>query len=261
MAYENILLEQEGPIVRIVINRPRAMNALNVVTILELIDCFESLRAKSDSVRAVILTGAGEKSFVAGADIAEIRDLDMLGGKELSARGNRLLSLIEKSPVPVIAVVGGFALGGGCEIAMACHLRIASEKAKFGQPEINLGLIPGYGGTQRLPRLIGRGRALDLLLTGRMITASEALEWGLVNQVVPPEELEGVARKTAEDIASKPARAVAAILECIHTGMQLGLDRGLQVEENLFAFCCGTDDKNEGTSAFLEKRKPEFKGR
>jgi enoyl-CoA hydratase len=257
---ENLLLERDGPIAIVTVNRPRVMNALNVATLKELRAVFEELGASPD-VRVVILTGAGEKSFVAGADIEEIRDLDMISGKEFAARGLALYSFIEKMHVPVIAAVNGYALGGGCELAMACHLRLAAETAKFGQPEINLGIIPGYGGTQRLPRLVGRARALDLLLTGRMISAPEALAWGLVNQVVPLVELLPAARKLASELASKPRLAVAAILEAVDTGLQLGLDLGLKVEEQLFTFVCGTEDKREGTGAFLEKRKPEFKGR
>ncbi|RPH95834.1 hypothetical protein EHM69_03330 [candidate division KSB1 bacterium] len=256
---ENLLLEYRNPVAVITVNRPRAMNSLTVATLHEFNSLLDELTSHSD-IRAVVLTGAGEKAFVAGADIAEIRDLGMLSGKEFAARGLALFSRIEKLRIPVIAAVNGYALGGGCELAMACHLRIVSENAKFAQPEINLGLIPGYGGTQRLPRLIGRARALDLLLTGRMIPAEEALQWGLVNAVVPQSELMTIALKLAADLAGKPRKAVEAILEAVDSGLQIGLDRGLQVEENLFSFCCGTDDKNEGTAAFLEKRTPEFKG-
>jgi enoyl-CoA hydratase len=257
---ENLLVEYDGPVAVVTINRPRALNSLNVATLLEL-DAAISELEQSEDTRAAIIAGAGEKSFVAGADIPEIRNLSLLSGKEFAARGLGIYSRIEKSKIPIIAAVNGFALGGGCELAMACHLRIAADTAKFGQPEINLGIIPGYGGTQRLPRLVGRGRALDLLLTGRMITAAEALAWGLVNAVVPQTELMITAKKLALDLAAKPKLAVAAILEAVDSGLQLGLDRGLKIEENLFTYACGTEDKNEGTSAFLEKRKPEFKGR
>jgi enoyl-CoA hydratase len=257
---EHLLLERDGAVATVTINRPRAMNALNVAAILELDVLFSDLESDA-TLGAVVLTGAGEKSFVAGADIEEIRALDLIGGKAFAARGLALYSRIEKLHVPVIAAVNGYALGGGCELAMACHLRIASETAKFGQPEINLGIIPGYGGTQRLTRLVGRGRALDLLLSGRMITAAEAQAWGLVNQVVPQAELLSTVRKLAAELAAKPRQAVMAILEAVDAGLQLGLDQALQVEENLFGYCCGTDDKHEGTSAFLEKRKPDFKGR
>jgi enoyl-CoA hydratase len=257
---ENLLMEFGGPVAVVTVNRPRTLNSLNIATVLELGEAFHDL-SKNESVRAIILTGAGEKSFVAGADIAEIHDLDMQSGKAFAARGLALYSFIEKLRVPVIAAVNGFALGGGCELAMACHLRLASDNAKFGQPEINLAVIPGYGGTQRLSRLVGRGRALDLMLTGRMIPAAEALAWGLVNAVVPQADLMTTARKLAADLAAKPRVAVAAILEAVDTGLQLGLDQAFRFEENLFGYCCGTADMKEGTSAFLEKRKPDFQGR
>ena len=260
MTFDNLLTDTDGSVVIVTVNRPASLNALNMATIAELRTCFESLAADK-SVKAIILTGAGEKGFVAGADIQEIAGLDMAGGKGLSSRGNSVFSFIESLPIPVIAAINGFALGGGCELAMACHIRIASEKAKFGQPEINLGLIPGYGGTQRLPRIIGRGRALDLLLTGRIITAAQALEWGLVSAVHAPEELLDAAMKLARELSGKATLAVQAILESVQNGLQTSLDCGLKIEEEQFAFCCGTADKNEGTRAFLEKRKPEFQGK
>jgi enoyl-CoA hydratase len=259
MTFENLLLDMDGPVATVTVNRPKTLNALNVATVHEMYDCLHTL-GKNRDVRAVIITGAGEKSFVSGADIQEIRDLDLIAGKEFTERGNRLYLLIEKFRAPVIAAVNGYALGGGCELAMACHLRIASENAKFGQPEINLGIIPGYGGTQRLPRLIGRGRALDLMLTGRMITAQDALAWGLVQSVVPQMELLPTAKKLAVDLATKAPEATSAILAAVGEGLQLGMEQGLSVEEHLFAYCCGTEDKDEGCQAFLEKRKPEFKG-
>ncbi len=260
MSYENLLLEFSGGIATVTVNRPKALNALNVLTVQELLDCFESLAADT-TVRAVIVTGAGEKSFVSGADIQEIRDLDLLGGKAFAERGNRLYSRIESLPVPVIAAVNGYALGGGCELAMACHLRLASENARFGQPEINLGIIPGYGGTQRLPRLVGRGKALELMLTGRIITAGDALQIGLVNAVYPPAQLHEETRKLATEIAGKSRPVVTAILNAVTHGMEVGLDGGLRLEEKLFGLCCGCEDKMEGTSAFLEKRKPAFRDR
>ncbi len=260
MTFTNLLVELDGPIAVVTVNRPKTLNALNIATVGELFDCIHELGRNRD-LGAVIITGAGEKSFVSGADIQEIRDLNLISGKEFSERGNRLYLLIEQFRVPVIAAVNGYALGGGCELAMACHLRIAAENAKFGQPEINLGIIPGYGGTQRLTRLIGRGRALDLMLTGRIITAAEALQWGLVQSVVPQAELMPTVRKLAADLAVKPKLATLAILQAVHDGMQLGLEQALHVEEGLFAYCCGTEDKNEGCQAFLEKRKPDFKGR
>lgn len=257
---ENLLVEYDGAVAIVTVNRPRALNALNIQTLSELSDVFAELSQKPEEIKAIILTGAGEKSFVAGADIAEIRELDMVSGKAFARRGLNVFLQIEKMRIPVIAAVNGFALGGGCELAMACHLRIAAETAKFGQPEINLGLIPGYGGTQRLPRLVGRGRALELLLTGRMMTAAEAKEWGLVNIVVPQTDLLETARKLAVELTAKPPLAVSAILEAVDSGLQVGQDQAMQIEANLFSYCCGTDDKNEGTSAFLEKRKAEFKG-
>ncbi|MBU0692055.1 enoyl-CoA hydratase/isomerase family protein [bacterium] len=260
MNFETLLIEKDGPMAIVTVNRPKALNALNILAFAELKKCFEALR-EDETVRVAIITGAGEKSFVAGADITEIAAMDMAAGRDLSYRGNIVFSMIEAMPFPVIAAVNGFALGGGCELTMACHIRVASDKAKFGQPEINLGLTPGYGGTQRLPRLIGRGRALDLLLTGRMITAKEAFEWGLVNYLTTPEELMDTAKKIASGIAEKSSSAVRSMLEAVHTGINLPLDQAIQVEVQHFAYCNGTEDKNEGTRAFMEKRKPEFKGR
>lgn len=260
MNFETLLIEKDGPVAIITVNRPKALNALNILAFAELKQCFEALRDDQD-VRVAIITGAGEKSFVAGADITEIAEMDMAAGRDLSYRGNIVFSMIEAMHFPVIAAVNGFALGGGCELTMACHIRVASEKAKFGQPEINLGLTPGYGGTQRLPRLVGRGRALDLLLTGRMITAKEAYDWGLVNYLTTPEDLMATAKKIASGIADKSASAVRSMLEAVHTGINLPLDQAIQVEVQHFAYCNGTEDKNEGTKAFMEKRKPEFKGR
>lgn len=260
MNYENLLVEIRDGIAIVTVNRPKVLNALNIATVSELYQCFDVLSARDD-LRAVILTGAGEKSFVAGADIQEIRSLDLISGKAFAERGNWLYSRIEQFQVPIIAAVNGFALGGGCELAMACHLRLASENAKFGQPEINLGIIPGYGGTQRLPRLIGRGRALELLLTGKMITAMDALNLGLVNAIYPIASLMDEAMKLAAEIASKSKPVVGAILNSVANGLEVGLESGLRIEEKLFAFCCATEDKNEGTSAFLEKRKPAFSDR
>jgi enoyl-CoA hydratase len=259
MTFSNLLVELDGPVAVVTVNRPKTLNALNIATVGELFECIHELGKQRD-LGAVIITGAGEKSFVSGADIQEIRDLNLLSGKEFTERGNRLFLLIEQFRVPVIAAVNGYALGGGCELAMACHLRIAAENAKFGQPEVNLGIIPGYGGTQRLTRLIGRGRALDLMLSGRMIPAAEALQWGLVQNVVPQSELMPTVRKLAAELALKPRLATAAILEAVQEGLQLGLEQALHVEEKLFTYCCGTEDKNEGCKAFLDKRKPEFKG-
>jgi enoyl-CoA hydratase len=260
MTYSNLLVELDGGVAIVTVNRPKTLNALNIATIAEMFDCIHELGRRQD-LGAVIVTGAGEKGFVSGADIQEIRDLNLITGKEFTERGNRLFLLIESFRVPVIAAVNGYALGGGCELAMACHLRIAAENAKFGQPEINLGIIPGYGGTQRLARHVGRGRALELMLTGRIINASEALQLGLVQSVVPAVDLMPTVKKLATDLAAKPGLARSAILEAVLEGLQLGLGDSLSIEEKLFAYCCGTEDKNEGCQAFLDKRKPEFKGR
>lgn len=260
MSYENILWEVEGQVGILTINRPKALNSLNVATFNEIGRCLDS-EVAHPNVRALVITGAGEKSFVAGADIPEIRELDTQTGLAFAALGSGIFSRIESLSIPVIAAVNGFALGGGCEFAMACHLRIASEKAKFGQPEIKLGILPGYGGTQRLPRIVGTGRALDLLLSGRMIDASTALQWGLVNEVVAPEQTLNRAKELATQLASAAPLARKAIIEAVYHGAGRPLAEGLQVEERLFAFCCGTSDKNEGTSAFLEKREPVFTGK
>lgn len=209
----------------------------------------------------VILTGAGEKSFVAGADITELATKDPVGAKEFSLASQEILHFIEHFPKPVIAAVNGFCLGGGCELAMACHIRVASENAKFGQPEVNLGLIPGNGGTQRLPRLVGKGRALELLLTGNMIDAAEAYRIGLVNKVSPAEKLISTAEGILKTIFTKGPVAVKLTIEAVNHGLELTLDEGVQLESNLFGLCFSTEDMKEGTKAFIEKRKAEFKGR
>lgn len=259
MSYENILWEVDGNVGILTINRPKALNSLNGATLNDIENCLD--KNLNESVKALVVTGAGEKSFVAGADIAEIHELNAQTGLTFTERGNRLFSKIESLSIPVIAAVGGFALGGGCELAMACHIRIASEKAKFGQPEIKLGIIPGYGGTQRLARLVGSGRALDLLLTGRMIDANTALQWGLANEIVAPDQTLGRAKELAGQLAQCAPLARRAILEAVYQGTGRPLSDGLKVEEKLFAFCCGTSDKNEGTAAFLEKREATFTGK
>lgn len=259
MEFENLLLTREGKVATVTVNRPKTLNALNVATVLELHACFEDLAADED-VRAIILTGAGEKSFVAGADIPEINELNNVTGKEFAKRGNALYSFIESMTIPVIAAVNGFALGGGCELAMACDIRLASEKAKLGQPEVNLGIIPGYGGTQRLSRLVGRGKAMQLILTGDMISAQEAHRIGLVDEVYPPEELMDKAMQMANTICSKGPIAVAMAKECINRGLDVNLTAGCDLEKANFGSICGTGDKNEGTEAFMEKRKPNFTG-
>lgn len=259
MDYRNIKFEMEEGIAVVTVNRPDKLNALNAQVLDELEDAFK--RAfEDDSVCVVILTGAGDKAFVAGADIGEIAELNGTTGKVFAKRGQRLLNMIETGPKPVIAAVNGYALGGGNEIAMACHIRIASKTAKFGQPEVKLGVIPGYGGTQRLPRLVGRGMALELILTGDMIDAERAHQIGLVNRVVEPERLLEEAKTLARRIMSNGPFAVRASIEAVNRGLNLPLNEGLLIEADLFADCCATEDKNEGTKAFLEKRKPSFKG-
>jgi enoyl-CoA hydratase len=260
MAFENVLVEQDGAVLVVTINRPKVLNALDARTLAEL-DAVFSDAAGRDDVRVVLLTGAGEKSFVAGADINELSVQTAVGGREHARRGQALFNRIERLGKPVIAAVNGFALGGGCELAMACTLRLAADSARFGQPEINLGLLPGYGGSQRLPRLVGRGRALELLLTGRQIPADEAFRIGLVNRVVPAAELATEARTLAQAIAAKAPVAVRYILEAVAGGLEMSLADAQDYEATLFGLVSTTEDMREGTKAFLEKRKPEFKGR
>ncbi len=260
MDYKNIRFEKEAGIATVTIDRAKVLNALNHETIGELHDCFDAIR-DDRSILCVILTGGGEKAFVAGADIGELALLDVIGGKALCDRGQALLFKIENLPQPVIAAVNGFALGGGCELAMACDIRLASENARLGQPEVNLGIIPGYGGTQRLPRLVGRGKAKELTFTGDMVPAAEAYRIGLVDQVYPAAELMGKAREMAQKIASKGPLAVQAAKQAINNGLDVGLKAGNEYEGALFSAICGTEDKAEGTKAFLEKRKAEFKGK
>jgi len=258
MNYKNILFEIKNKIAFVTINRPDKLNALNNDTLNELKTCFENIRL-NDDVNVVILTGAGEKAFVAGADISELNKLDGTTGKTFAEFGQGVFNQIENLNKPVIAAVNGFALGGGCELAMACHIRLASEKAKFGQPEVNLGIIPGYGGTQRLSRLINTGRAAELILTGDIIDANEAFRIGLVNKVYKLEELLDKATELAEKISSKGQIAVELSLKAIVSTNNLSETDGLKYEAELFGNCCSTEDFKEGTSAFLEKRKPEFK--
>jgi enoyl-CoA hydratase len=260
MAYETLICEIKEGIAYITINRPKVLNALSDSVIDELEQVFIAVK-EEDDVKAVILTGAGEKAFVAGADISQLVNLNPLEGKLFAEKGQKVLSLIEGLGKPVIAAVNGFALGGGCELAMACTLRLASSNAKLGQPEVNLGIIPGYGGTQRLSRLVGKGRALELVLTGRMVDAQEAREMGLVNKVVEPDRLMEEAENLARTIMSKGPVAVKLGMEAVNRGMEVSLDEGLRIEADLFGVCCATEDKMEGTKAFLEKRKPRFQGR
>ncbi len=258
MDYKNILCEKKNKTAFVTINRPDKLNALNNATLLDLKECFRELK-NDEGVNVVVITGAGEKAFVAGADISELNKLDAVNGKLFSENGQEVFNIIEKLGKPVIAAVNGFALGGGCELALACHIRIASEKAKFGQPEVNLGVIPGYAGTQRLTRLINSGRAAELIFTGDMIDANEAMRIGLVNKVVPPEELLNKAAELAEKISSKGQIAVRMALRAVVACDDVSDTEGQNLESSLFAVCCGTSDFKEGTLAFIEKRKPDFK--
>jgi enoyl-CoA hydratase len=258
MEYKNIIVKKEGRIAIITINREKALNALNDEVIGEMQDFFRHAWM-DDSVGCVIITGAG-KAFVAGADISELAQCDVKGAVKKSMLGLYLMQSIENFPRPVIAAVNGFALGGGCELAMACDIRLASDKAKFGQPEVNLGLIPGYGGTQRLARLVGRGKAKQLIFTGDMIDANEAHRIGLVDEVYPAEELMNKAMALAQNILSKAPIAVSTAKECINKGLDVNLSAGCELEKASFGTIFGTDDAREGMKAFLEKRKAAFKG-
>jgi enoyl-CoA hydratase len=259
MAYENLLVEREGSVLVVTINRPKVLNALNAPTMSELSAAMSDAAADA-SVRAVLLTGMGDKSFVAGADINELAEQTPAGGREHARRGQALFNRIERLGKPVVAAVNGFALGGGCELAMACTMRVAADTAKFGQPEVNLGLIPGYAGSQRLPRLVGRGRALELLLLGNLISAEEALRIGLVNRVEPAAELPAKARELAQALAAQAPVAVRYILEAVAGGLEMPLADAQDYEATLFGLVSATEDMREGTAAFLAKRKPEFKG-
>jgi enoyl-CoA hydratase len=257
---ENLLIDRDGAVAVITVNRPKVLNALNSQTIDELRRTILALK-HDESARVVIITGAGEKSFIAGADINELAVQTPSSGREHARRGQHVFDLIENMGKPVIAAVNGYALGGGCELAMACTLRLASETAKLGQPEINLGLIPGYAGSQRLPRLVGAGRALELLLTGDQISAPEAYRLGLVNRVVPAADLMNEARKLAAQLAAKAPIAVRYIIDAVNRGLQMAFADAEVYEATLFGLVASTDDMREGTRAFLEKRKAEFKGK
>jgi enoyl-CoA hydratase len=259
MTYENLTVEIKDRIARVTVNRPKVLNALNDRTIREIHAAFTSFKEQAE-VGAVILTGSGEKAFVAGADINELAVMSPLGGEASSRLGQVAFSLIENLGKPVIAAVNGFALGGGCELALACHMRFASENAKMGLPEVGLGIIPGYGGTQRLPRIVGRGTAMDLILTGRAIDANEALRIGLVSQVVPLADLMETARKTALRILRNGPLAIQAAMQAVDHGLDVGLEHGLSNEAAQFGLLCATGDMREGLKAFLEKRKADFKG-
>jgi len=259
MPYETILLEKKNKIAYVTINRPKVLNALSTAVMDELRSAFTEIK-DDKSIRVVILTGAGEKAFVAGADINELAANDPVQAKEYTHRGQAVLDLIESCGKPVIACINGYALGGGCELALACTMRLASENAKLGQPEVKLGIIPGYGGSQRLPRLVGKGLAFQMLLTGEQITAQEAHRIGLVNEVLPAEKLIPRAEEIAQKIIAMAPLAIQYCLEAVHHGYDLPLSEGLYVEATLFAVCCATQDKKEGTTAFLEKRAPNFIG-
>jgi len=256
----NVLYEKKNSIAYVTVNRPKVLNALNTPTWADLETAFQDAKADA-SVLGVILTGAGDKAFIAGADISELAHVDAYGAEESSRFGQGVLDLIENLGKPVIAAVNGFALGGGCETAMACTMRIATEHAKFGQPEVKLGLLPGGGGTQRLPRLVGKGRALQLILTGETISAQEACRIGLVNEVVPAASLIDRAEAILKQIAANAPIAVKFSLEAANKGLETSQSQGLALEASFFGICAATEDKKEGTTAFLEKRTPQFRGR
>ena len=260
LTLENVLYEKRGAIAYVTVNRPKVLNALNQGTWADLRTAFEAAREDA-AVRGVIVTGAGEKAFIAGADISELASLTAVEAEDSTRDGQAVLDLIENLGKPVIAAVNGFALGGGCETAMACTIRVASENAKFGQPEVRLGIIPGAGGTQRLPRLIGKGRALKLILSGEIINAEEAHRIGLVNEVVPSPDLITRAEAILAEINSNAPLAVKFSLEAVNQGLETSQSEGLLLEASLFAICAASEDKREGTSAFLEKRAPQFHGR
>jgi enoyl-CoA hydratase/carnithine racemase len=256
----NVLYERRGAIAYVTVNRPKVLNALNAATWQDLSTAFED--AKNDpAVRGVILTGAGDKAFIAGADIGGLAQATAIDAERSSRFGQQVLDLIENLGKPVVAAINGFALGGGCETAMACTIRIAVEHAKFGQPEVKLGLLPGGGGTQRLPRLVGKGRALQLILSGGLISAQEAYRIGLVNEVVPAADLIARAESILNAIAANAPIAVKYALDAVNNGMETSQNEGLALEASYFGLCAGTEDKKEGTSAFLEKRAPHFAGR
>src|SRR5580704_2397846 len=258
--YQNIKLETKNHIAYITIDRPKVLNALNMATMQEIKQAFAAIKDDAD-VRVVILTGAGEKAFVAGADIGELSQHTPVSAKAYTHQGQAIIDSIENCGKPVIACINGFALGGGCELAMACTLRLASETTKLGQPEVKLGLLPGYGGSQRLPRLIGKGAALKLLLTGEIISAAEAFRVGLVDEVVPAGELLKRGEQLGLAMAANAPFAIRQTIAAVHAGYDLPLRQALDLEASLFGLCCATEDKAEGTRAFLEKRPPIWKGR
>ncbi|MBI1745869.1 MAG: enoyl-CoA hydratase/isomerase family protein [Acidobacteria bacterium] len=260
MSYHNLRVEKREGIAYITINRPEKLNALNGETVAELEQA--AIEVKNDAaVRAVIITGQGEKAFVAGADINELARQTPGDGAQTAQRGQRIFAMLENLGKPVIAAINGFALGGGCELALACTVRIASTNAKLGQPEIKLGIIPGYGGTQRLPRLVGKGIAQELLLSGKHISAEEAYRIGLVNRVVPPAELMATAESMAREFISHSPVTLRYCIEAVNKGLEMTLEEGCYLEATLFGLVCASEDMREGTQAFIDKRKPEFKGK
>ena len=259
-AYRNLMIEQRGAVTVLTVNRPDVLNALNRETLSEIESAARAFLGDA-AQGALIVTGAGSKSFVSGADINELAVLDPRGAEDISRFGQRVLDLLERAPKPVIAAVNGYAFGGGCELALACHMRIASDNAVLGLPEVSLGIIPGYGGTQRLPRLVGQGRALELMLSAGRIKAEEAFRLGLVNRVVPQAELLGEAENLALAILKNGPLAVAAVLEAVQRGMQLSIDDGLRLESGLFGILAASHDMHEGLQAFLEKRPAKFERR
>jgi enoyl-CoA hydratase len=260
MNFKNLLTRKADGIGWITINRPEKLNAMNIETIEELRTAFREFGGDPD-VKAVIFTGAGEKAFIAGADISEFIHLDAEKGREYARRGQELTKTIEDFPKPVIAAINGYALGGGTEFALACHVRLASENAKLGQPEVKLGIIPGYGGTQRLARLVGKGKAMEMILSGRIVEAGEAREIGLVNKVVPAAELLSAAEAMAKEITKNAPLALAYSIEAINHGLDRTLADGLELEAEIFGRSCATEDFREGARAFIEKRKADFRGR
>ena len=260
MGYENIIYEVDGAIATITFNRPKALNALNGALLSELSSALDDIAANED-IRVLVLTGAGDKSFVAGADISELATFNALQAKVFAQTGHGIIGKLQQLPIAVIAAVNGFALGGGTEISLACDFIYASENAKFGLPEINLGIMPGFGGTQRLPRLVGANMAKELIYTGRMVSADEASRMGLVNKVVPADELMDAVMKTAREIAAKGRVSLRAAKQSVNRGLDADLASGCAIEIDSFALCMASPDGKEGTTAFLEKRKAEFKGR
>ncbi len=260
MSFDTLSVAAAGPIARVAVDRPERLNALNRATLAELDTAFARLDA-DPAVRVIVLRGAGDKAFVAGADITEIREQSPVEARAFSRQGQTLMSRIHDLETPVIAAINGYALGGGLELALACHLRIAADSAKLGLPEIKLGLMPGFGGSQRLARLVGPARALEMMLGGDPISASTALEYGIVNHVVSSEQLEGAVTERAEALAAAAPEAVRGILQAVRQGLDGPLEAGLALETARFAVCCATEDMKEGTGAFLEKRRPTFSGR